>query len=297
MFRRAPRAFTLVELLVVVGIIAVLIGVLLPSLATARRSAQITQCLSIERQIGIGAFSHAQSHRGYYPLAGHFKGLPSVGGANPAALNDSARLKYTYMTVDEPAVKGLTVTLWHAAVALQFGKKRATDGRNVEEIRILGVGDDSYLKYFLCPSHKDVAADAAYQFIYHGGGYTGYVQQSYVVNEAVFGIDDTRGRLRGQSSKVRRPAETVMLADGLYGNLRDFSLMGNGVNWVTFINKTAARPVSLADALEGNAKAGDSTNFDKARHRNKVNILFMDGHAETRTIDPRDLQNAYLLPS
>ncbi|MEM4247043.1 MAG: type II secretion system protein [Candidatus Woesearchaeota archaeon] len=64
------RAFTLVELLVVIGIIAVLIGILLPTLGKARESGRRTVCMNNVRQIGIGFLMYAEANKGALPKDG-----------------------------------------------------------------------------------------------------------------------------------------------------------------------------------------------------------------------------------
>ncbi len=65
----ARVAFTLVELLVVIGIIALLIGLLLPTLSRAREQAKAVKCLSNLHQLGLAAFGVAADNHGSFPQA------------------------------------------------------------------------------------------------------------------------------------------------------------------------------------------------------------------------------------
>jgi len=75
---QTARAFTLVELLVVIGIIAILIGILLPALARARQSANSANCLSNLRQIGQAIHMYVNASKGSLPYGYWNGGTPTV---------------------------------------------------------------------------------------------------------------------------------------------------------------------------------------------------------------------------
>lgn len=77
------RAFTLIELLVVIAIIALVIGIILPSLRTAREAARATMCLNNQRQIGIAITQYATENDEWVPRETGGIGYSGTGVAPP----------------------------------------------------------------------------------------------------------------------------------------------------------------------------------------------------------------------
>jgi|CXWL01.1.fsa_nt_gi prepilin-type N-terminal cleavage/methylation domain-containing protein len=81
--KAARRAFTLIELLIVIGVIAVLIGILAPVLSAARSRGKLASCSNNLRQIGLGMRSYLDANADIYPYA---SSVPSIG---PGPIFDS----------------------------------------------------------------------------------------------------------------------------------------------------------------------------------------------------------------
>ncbi len=82
------KGFTLIELLAVIAIIAVLIGILIPTLGSARESARRIACLANLSQIGIGTQLYMDTEsKGVLPVVRPFHSGEPGGGSDPSLLD------------------------------------------------------------------------------------------------------------------------------------------------------------------------------------------------------------------
>jgi prepilin-type N-terminal cleavage/methylation domain-containing protein/prepilin-type processing-associated H-X9-DG protein len=103
------RAFTLVELLVVISIIAILLGVLLPALNKARQAAKTVVCSNQMKQIGTGVLMYAMDNDQYLPRSSHSAAVVGMLRWGPALMPYLCKCKYNG---DDPAWEKIFATLY-----------------------------------------------------------------------------------------------------------------------------------------------------------------------------------------
>ncbi len=270
--RKKGPGFSLVELLVVIGVLALLLALLFPALGAARAQGQSLQCQATLRAMGLAAQFHANDHRGYLPTAGLHWDM-ELEPPGPEAFGDPSIRRYTYYRedgVDRPVP-------FSVALALHMGVSVRTDSRgNLEE----DMQKEELRKHFRCPSQ---AAEMPGLTQSIGTWQAPYEWSSYVPNEALTASGKRHPEFpKGKLSKVRRPSVVMLAMDGK----RRYP-EGTELNWLMIPpsrifngNRSTLADYRRASRDPAYDYLGREA-LDYLRHNGRANVLFVDGHVES----------------
>ena len=220
---RRCGAFTLVELLVVIGIIAVLIALLMPGLASAKRQAQTVRCAANLSDIGRAMQMYATDYKGRIPRGYHYGAVYQQGHI-----------------------------LWAEALSRYLGRlvevrdlSQARDPIMAKEFRLMDV--------YQCPAFpNDQQALDYVSNSWMGGG----------------GSDDAAIIL----TKLKRSSEIVFLTEA--NAKADVNMFCYHDVW---------EPGHLPTAGPKGPPLATSRVLNDNRHGGRLNLLYLDGHVDTKT--------------
>jgi prepilin-type N-terminal cleavage/methylation domain-containing protein/prepilin-type processing-associated H-X9-DG protein len=316
------RGFTLVELLVVIGIIAVLIAMLLPALNRVRSQAQLLQCSSNLRQLGMAAIMFKDEHKQH---------LPTGSTHTWAKLNDSS---HTYFSYHGAPGGGSFVMDW-ASSLLPYLNVKLTGNQET----FMDIPPDK-AKVFRCPSDPWVDVPQA-QGVDAGPGYKvynnvatpdAYYPISYGINLDITCTTDANGAGRFDDSgnyisvtggpqvpkpggggtvgapldskwrNIHRSSETLLFADcgarpQLVTQPKTILDKTDMLFFTTnFSGKYTLGDIAPLDYLGGRIPINGGGGFKQAdRHRGgRINVCFCDGHVNSFGLG--NLKEVYVSP-
>ncbi len=312
---QGTQGFTLIELLVVISIIALLVGILLPALGAARKTAQNSQCLSNIRQMDTAAMAFAADHQFFIQISSSDSGWTTV----PPELR--GKMAPWVPPAGQPA-NSRRIADWLSAQVPYMGS-----GTDFESL------DPKASKAFICPSDGNQDTEDPGYIIYNNisSGPTDRKPASYGVNAEVTthndaAKDDGRGNwlngsvpiqpiggppVNGSLDAIRSTSKTMLFAD--CGTRKNNNTPASGAQVYTdgqvlmyhagavFGSSDVQKRGTLAVVEEhatASARIPLSKNEDVEgpadRHGDKINVAFADGHASGH--GPGDFTEVYVSP-
>jgi prepilin-type processing-associated H-X9-DG protein/prepilin-type N-terminal cleavage/methylation domain-containing protein len=258
-FRKRHEAFTLVELLVVIGIIGILMSILLPVLGGARKKAQAIQCAANLRTLGQAWIMYANANK-----------RVSV----PARMPTSGAAGGVYYTESGAQYR----PRWYELLGDVIGQPATRTPRTNE--------DDAWQienPVFLCPAVSDWnnSRNYPYGYNYQFLGNARYKPDGSFINYPV-----KSGRIKaaqtvmaadciGTASGKPKLKRTAYYADGT----KDIFGRGNKA-WAL----DPPRLTANSDMADPQRRAPENRSGPDPRHSRKANVAFCDGHVELMSL-------------
>ncbi|HYO11063.1 MAG TPA: prepilin-type N-terminal cleavage/methylation domain-containing protein [Tepidisphaeraceae bacterium] len=252
--------FTLVELLVVIGIIAVLVGILLPSLSKARASAQSLACKSNLRQLVLATHLFANEHGGHLPHASN---------------NGSNRMKGWNTRLGKSWEFSEPMWGWEQATMKYMNKNKGVflcPGDTSDIVRY--TWNDTMPNLPDKPDSDNVAA--SYRMNFSNASYEGNT-----------GDYNTTEFITPKLTQIRTQDQAIVFMDGLGSHFDQIGTPNNEnhVNtktWDGRLNIMPANPWNVAYRRHSRSLK-PTYNDPYAMKSALANYAFLDGHVETLT--------------
>lgn len=275
-FHPTDRGFTLVEILVAIGIIGVLVGLLFPAIMRSRSSAMQVQCAMRMRTLSQACSVSAGDSGGHLPLAGLVT-IPDRPGPIDVSttLGQAVSNRNRFVIVDSGS--RLLAPL-PVQIASGLGVTAIPKSESLRDVNEFLLKQEKLRESFYCPTAaREQFPSSVMVAVRHGSineEVIWHTQCDYGFNGYVFGANLTTPDspyLGGKVIKVRKGSQTLLFTE---------IESGSGSRPERFWAGESSRVTLSLGPAQSDGKTYRPT-LDFARHRGRLNVLYVDGHVDS----------------